>query len=60
MYEKYALYRNEKGVKDYDVAKATGIAPSVISDWKNERSNPKVDKLAKIAEYLGVHIEDLI
>ena len=60
MYEKYVVYRDERGVTDYAVAKATGIGLSTFTDWKTGRSNPKVDKLAKIAEYFGVHIEDLI
>lgn len=60
MYEKYAQLRDKKGVTDYAVANATGIGASTFTDWKSGRSKPKVEKLAKIAEYLGVHIEDLI
>lgn len=60
MYERYAKLRDEKGLTDYAVANALNIAPSVLSDWKNGRTTPKVDKLAKIAEFFGVHIEDLI
>ncbi len=60
MYEKYSALRDEKGVTDYAVAQATGIGMSTFTDWKSGRSKPKVEKLAKIAEYFGVHIEDLI
>ena len=60
MYEKYMKLRDEKGVTDYAVAAATGIGASTFSDWKSGRSKPKVDKLAKIAEYFGVTIEELI
>lgn len=60
MYEKYAKLRDDRGMKDYDVAKATGIAPSTLSDWKNKRTVPKVDKMKLIAELFDVHIEDLI
>ena len=37
------------GVTVYQVAKATGIGASTFSDWKNGRSTPKADKLARIA-----------
>lgn len=60
MYEKYAKLRDAKGLTDYAVAQALGIAPSTLSDWKNGRTVPKADKLKLIAELFGVHIEDLI
>ena len=41
MYEIYCKLRDSKGMKDSDVAKATGITKSTFSDWKNGRSNPK-------------------
>ena len=37
MYEIYCKLRDEKGCKDADVAKATGITKSTFSDWKNGR-----------------------
>jgi repressor LexA len=39
------------------VATATGIYPSTFSDWKSGRSNPGVEKLAKIAKFFGVPME---
>ena len=54
MYEIYCKLRDDIGVKDADVAKATGITKSTFSDWKSGRSNPKDEKLKKIAEYFGV------
>lgn len=60
MYEVYAKLRDAKGLTDYAVGKATGIASSSMSDWKAGRSNPKVDKLFRIARLLGVTIEDLM
>lgn len=57
MYENYCWLRDKKGYKDADVAKATGITKSTFSDWKSGRSNPKNDKLQKIAVFLGVSID---
>ena len=56
MYEKFAelLVKNNKTA--YAVSKETGISQSVLSDWKRGRSNPKVDKLQKLADYFGVSI----
>lgn len=34
MYEIYCKLRDSKGMKDSDVAKATGITKSTFSDWK--------------------------
>jgi len=31
-----------------------------LSQWKNGRSTPKVDKLQKIADYFGVTIDYLL
>ena len=59
MYEIYCRLRDSKGVKDADVAKATGITKSTFSDWKNGRSRPKDEKLLKIAEYFEVTLDYL-
>lgn len=59
MYEIYCELRDKKGVRDADVAKATGITKSTFSDWKNGRSKPKGDKLKKIADYFGVSVQYL-
>ena len=35
MYSTYEALRNNKGVRDADVSKATGIPQSTFTDWKN-------------------------
>lgn len=60
MYEIYCELRAQKGCKDSDVAKATGITKSTFSDWKSGRSKPKGEKLEKIADYFGVSVEYLM
>lgn len=54
MYEIFEKLMKEKGVRPFDVAKATGITPSTFSDWKKGRAVPKTEKLKKIADYFGV------
>lgn len=60
MYELYCEVRDQKGLKDADVARATGINKSTFSDWKSGRSKPKNEKLSKIADFLGVSVDYLM
>lgn len=60
MYKRYCELRNNKGIKDADVAKATGINRSTFSDWKNGRSTPKQPKLQKIADFFDVTLDYLM
>ena len=50
----------EKGVTPYQVSKATGVAQSSLSDWKNGRSKPKYEKMLAIADYFGVSVDYLL
>lgn len=56
MYTRYEQLKTERGVTDYQVAKATGIAPATFYNWKKGFYKPKIGKLMKIAEYFGVPI----
>ncbi len=44
----------------YQVSKATGISASTFTDWKNGRSTPKADKLARIADYFSESLDGLL
>mgnify|MGYP000303818680 FL=1 len=57
MYEKYVALRDKRNVTDYRVSIDTGITKSTFSDWKNGRSNPKLDKLLILAKYFDVSVE---
>lgn len=60
MYEIFAKLMKAKGCTAYQVSKATGIAQSTLSDWKNGKSIPKADKIQKIADFFGVSTEYLM
>ena len=60
MYEIYQKLLDEKGLKNADVARATGISNMTLSDWKRGKSVPKADKMQKIAKYLNVSFEYLM
>ncbi|MEE0969147.1 MAG: S24 family peptidase [Clostridia bacterium] len=59
-YLSYEKLLKMKNATSYQVSKATGIANSTLSDWKNGRSEPKTDKLRLIADYFGVELERLL
>lgn len=60
MYEIFEQLLVKNNVSTYKVSKETGIAQSVFSSWKNGISNPKQDKLQKIADYFHVTVDYLM
>lgn len=56
MYEKFSKLLQDYRVTAYRVSKATGIAQSVFSEWKRGKSQPKLDKLQKIADFFNVPV----
>lgn len=54
MYEIFESLLKANKCRAVDVAKATGISQTVFSEWKKGKSNPKIDKLQKIADFFGV------
>lgn len=55
MFDRYLEMLNEKGVKNIEVSRATGIPASTFSDWKKGKSSPKREKIEKLAEYFEVN-----
>lgn len=60
MYQNYVRIRDEIGLTDYEVAKRAGFTTATLSNWKAGRYAPKVNKLKRIADVLGVTIDELI
>lgn len=56
MYEIFLQLLKNKGVKVTDVCKATGIANSTMTGWKQGKSVPQTETLKKIADYFGVSV----
>lgn len=55
-YLKYVELREKSGLTDSKVSRATGIPKSTFSDWKSGRSNPKIEKIKKLAQLFGVSV----
>ena len=52
--------RLAKGLKQKDVAAATGIKPSEYSHYENLIREPRLDALVRFSDFLGVSIDYLI
>ena len=51
--------RNEKGVRQEDLARLMGVSRQTISSLENGRYNPSIMLAHKIAQYFGMAIEDV-
>ena len=52
--ERIFAIMSEKKLKQKDLAEYTGISTSAVSDWRKKGTNPSVDKIIKICEFLNV------
>lgn len=52
--------REQKGVKQSDLAKYLNVANNTISTWENNQREPDLETLIKIAQYFGVSVDCLI
>lgn len=55
-YEKFEEILKEKSLTPYRIAKDLGFSPMLLSDWKNDKSKPKLDTMILIANYLCVDV----
>lgn len=58
--EKFVEIIQKQNIKPYHIAKATGISPGLMSEYKNGKKIPTHENLVKIAKYLGVTVSYLI
>lgn len=57
-YSKFEKKLSEKGITPYRVATDLNISPMLLSDWKNDKSKPKLDTMILIANYLSIPVTD--
>ena len=58
-YSVFEKLMTEAGETPYQVAKATGVAQSTLSDWKTGKSSPWNPTLKKLADHFGVSVSYL-
>ena len=59
-YARFEQLIRARGLTVYQISKATGISASTFSDWKSGRSTPKADKLARIADFFEIGMDELL
>lgn len=52
--------REEKGLTQEALAEKLNVTRQAVSNWENEKTQPDIDTLHKIADILEVDIEQLI
>lgn len=52
--------RQAKGITQDQLAKMLGITQGAVAQWENGLTHPSFEMLPKVAEALGIKIEDLI
>lgn len=59
-YSNFEKIIGEKNITSYRVAMDLGISPMTLSDWKRGLSKPRLDTMARVADYLGVSVMEFI
>ncbi|HIT44787.1 MAG TPA: helix-turn-helix domain-containing protein [Candidatus Aphodovivens excrementavium] len=52
--------RSEKGMTQLDLARKMGVTDKAVSKWERGLSIPDVGSLPKLAEELGISVDDLL
>ena len=58
--QKITRLRKAKGLTQEDIAKNITISPQAVSKWENDISTPDIYITKKLADILGVSVDDLI
>lgn len=58
--KRIAALRKEKELKQDALAEALGVSPQAVSKWENDQTCPDISLLPKLAELLGVTVDELL
>lgn len=50
----------EKGISKNDLVNNNIVSRTNLSDWKAKGTNPSMEKIVKLADYLGVSVDHLV
>ena len=59
-YSRFEQILKKKGITSYRVATDLNFSPMLLSDWKRDKSKPKLDTMIKIASYLDEPVESFV
>ncbi|MDR3217342.1 MAG: helix-turn-helix domain-containing protein [Clostridiaceae bacterium] len=52
--------RKEKGLSQTDLGNLTGVSNKAVSKWETEEANPDISVLPRLAQTLGVTVDELL
>ena len=52
--------RTEKGITQGDIVRSLGVSRSFVSNIENGKTNPTLATIAKIANAVGVSVDELL
>lgn len=55
-----ATLRKEKGMTQLELAQQMGVTDKAVSKWERDLSCPDINTIPRLAEVLGVSLEDLM
>ena len=55
-----AALRKEKGMTQLELAQQMGVTDKAVSKWERDLSYPDINTIPRLAEVLGVSLEDLM
>lgn len=58
--ENLKKFRTQKGLSQQKLAELVGVSQTAIYNWEKGERTPKMDAITKIADVLGVKLNDLI
>lgn len=58
--ENLKKFRTQKGLSQQRLADLVGVSQTAIYNWEKGERTPKMDAITKIADVLGVKLNDLI
>ena len=58
--KRIAALRKGNELKQDAVAEALGVSPQAVSKWENDQTCPDISLLPKLAELLGVSVDELL
>ena len=58
--KRIAALRRQKGLKQEELAERLGVSPQAVSKWENDQTCPDISLLPKLAQMLGVSVDELL
>ena len=58
--KRIAMLRRQKGLKQEDLANTLSISAQAVSKWENDQTCPDISLLPKLAQLLGVSVDELL